>query len=373
MSAADLDFTYVPPPVRVVIDEVAGGGQTQRPEGRVQGSPVLPVKMPDSAISLQGRVIWADADSMRVNRDPRLQIWVNGFPHIAVTPEPANTDQALECRFRANLLLSLSDNNEIDLRLDGKPLDILGGNRLLVSCRDVAPDWRLHLLVLGIGVEGEQELQQRALDALNGRNFDREHRTFTTPAFPAARLYGPRCPIIEPGWMYGRLKQIQRAIAMGARPSNDIVILYYEGGEVVEKGGPCIRLRPGGDLEESQVFPLSEIKRELSRTRGAKLFLFDVTRAPGQAPLVLSQAARWLEDTSPYGLLRFSWQEKPASTETGLAATLGAALRDEKTITLGEVDKEVARRSRELRGRYPGLRYLPELTRHFNGLVLGGP
>jgi hypothetical protein len=331
------------------------------------------VELPDSAISLQGRVIWADADSMRVNRDPRLQVWVNGFPHVAVTTEETVDDRPLERRFRADVLLSRPEHNEIDLRLDGKPLDILGETRFLVSCRVVKPDWRLHLLVIGIGVEDREELQHRALAALNARDFDNDDRKFKTPAFLSARLYGPLCPVMGHGLVYGRLGDIQRSIAIGSRPSNEIVIIYYEGGEVVDKDGPCIRLRPGGSLEESDIFRLGEIKRQLSKTKGAKLFLLDVTRAADRSPLILSQAARWLEDTSPYGLLRFSWQEKPAGTDDSLAFTLRAALRDQKTITLEDVDKEVEKRSRELQRRYPGLRYLPELTREFNGLVLGGP
>jgi hypothetical protein len=330
------------------------------------------VELPDSAISVQGRVIWPDEDAIRANPDPRLQVWVNGFPHVAVSPEEYRPGVVPERRFRVEVLLSRTENNEIDLRLDGRPLDILGETRFLVSCRQVKPNWRLHLLVLGIGAEDEEELQRRALEALNARDFDKQDRTFKTPAFPSARLYGPLCRDIEPGSVYGRLGQIQRAIAIGSRPSNEIVIVYYEGGEVVDKDGPCIRLRPGGTLEESDLFRLSEIKRILSRTRGAKLFLLDVSRASGQAPLILSQAARWLEDTAPYGLLRFSWQEKPAATEGSLASTLRTALREQKKVTLEEVDREVERRSRLLQRRYPGLRYIPELTREFNGLVLGG-
>jgi hypothetical protein len=372
VATADLVFSYLPPPVRVVIDEVGGGGRAQRPEGRAEGPPRVPAAFPDSAISLRGRVIWENREAMRKKRDPRLQVWVNGFPHVAVTPEETDDDRP-ERRFRAEVLLSRPEDNEIDLRLDNEALDILGDTRLLVSCRDVRPNWRLHLLVMGIGAVDREELQQRALAALNARNLDRAHRTFQTPAFPSARLYGPLGPEIQRGAIYGRLSQIQSAITLGPRPSNDIVVLYYEGGEVVQKDGPCIRLRPGRSLEESDLFRLGEIKKLLSRTRGAKLFLLDVARGPDQAPMILSQAARWLEDTSPYGLLRFSWQEKPTSVEGSLASTLRTALRDEKKSTLEEIDKEVERRSRELQRRYPGLRYVPELTREFNGLVLGGP
>lgn len=373
LSAAELALTYTPPPVRVVIDEVAGGDRTLRPEGRAQGPPRLTEPLPHSRIALRGRIIWADAPSMPAGADLRLQVWVNGFPHVAVTPEDAPAERPLERRFRADILLSRSEDNEIDLRLDDKPLDNLGENRLLVSCQRVEPDWRLHLLVIGIGVADEQELRQNALQALNGRDFNAEDRTFKTPAFPAAKLYGPLGPVVYRPNLYGRLRQVQRAIAMGSRPSNEIVIVYYQGGEVVEKEGPCLRLRPGDSREEADIFPLSDIRKELTKTRGAKLFLLDVTRATERSPLILSQAARWIEDESPYGLLRLSWEEKPAPPEGTLAFTLRETYREQKMITLGEINSEVEKRSQLLRSRYPSLRYLPEFTRHFNGLVFGGP
>ena len=374
MSTAELALTYTPPPVRVVIDKVTGGGKTLRPEGRAEGPPTIPERLPHSGVSLRGRVIWADAPSMLASADLRLQVWVNGFPHVAVTPEGALADRPLERRFQADLLLSRLEDNEIDLRLDGKPLDDLGENRLLVSCQKVEPDWRLHLLVIGIGAADEQELRRRALEALNGCDFNEGDRTFKTPAFPVAKLYGPLCPVVFPANLYGRLRQIRRAIAMGSKPSNEIVILYYQGGEIVEKKeGPCLRLRPGGSVEGSAIFQLSEIRKELIKTRGAKLFLLDVTRAPDRVPLILSRAAQWVEDESSYGLLRLSWQEQPAPPEGSLADALREILREHNRITLEEISSEVERRSRLLMSRYPSLRYLPELTRHFNGLVFGGP
>ena len=138
------------------------------PQPRAAGPPALPEPLPDSAIVLRGRVIWTDADSMRVYDDPRLQVWVNGFPHVAVPLAPV-AESPLERAFRAEVLLSQLENNEIDLRLGGAPLDILGHRKLLVSCRKVEPSWRLHLLVIGIGVVDKQELRRRAIAALNGR------------------------------------------------------------------------------------------------------------------------------------------------------------------------------------------------------------
>jgi hypothetical protein len=279
----------------------------------------------------------------------------------------------LERAFRAEVLLSQSENNEIDLRLGGAPLDILGESKLLVSCRKVEPNWRLHLLGIGIGVVDKRDLRDRAIAALKGREFNEEEGTFKTPAFPTARLYGlggTDTDIHRP-WMIGRLKQIRKAIAMSTKPSNDVVVLYYQGGEVVKGREPCLRLRPGAGMSENDIFRLSEIRERLNETRGAKLFLLDVTHPPNQAPLDVAQAAHWIKDDSPFGLLRFSWQGLSAPPDASLAVTLRAALQQK--ITLEEVSEEVDRRSQVLQSRYPGLRYLPEFTRQFNSLILGGP
>jgi hypothetical protein len=173
--------------------------------------------------------------------------------------------------------------------------------------------------------------------------------------------------------MIGRLREIRKAIAMGPRPSNDVVILYYQGGEVVDADDqePCLRLRPGEGMTENDMIHLREIKKRLDQTRGAKLFLLDVTHAPNHAPLILAQAAQWIEDELPFGLLRFSWQEQPATPDVSLAATLREALQ--KNFTLEEVSAEVDKQSRLLRQRYTSFRYLREFNRYFNSLVLGGP
>src|SRR5262249_892956 len=156
------------------------------------------------------------------------------------------------------------------------------------------------------------------------------------------------------------LREIRKAISIGPRPSNDVVILYYQGGEVVDVDDqePCLRLRPGEGMTENDIIRLREIKKRLDQTRGAKLFLLAVTHNPNQAPLSLTQPAHWIEDELPFGLLRFSWQEQPARPDVSLAGTLRQALQ--KNITLEQVSAEVDKQSRVLRQRYTSLEYLRE-------------
>ena len=302
---------------------------------------------------------------------PRIQVWVNGFPQVAVRSGDPAAAGPLERPFQAEVLLSQLENNEIGLRLDNAPLDILGDRKLLVSCREVQANWGLHLLVIGVDTGDWKELRTRAIESLKGRDFDESTRTFRTPAFPTAQLYNDNSSDIQRRWMTRKLGDISRAIRMSERPSNEVVILYYQGKEVVEGEDPSLWLRTRADKSEDDFIPLSEIRTMLKESRGAKLFLLDVTHAPDKPLPILEQAAQWLKDDSPFGILRFSRREEPAVPDVSLAATLGAALQQE--VTLAEVSTDIDRRSVLLRSRFPTLQYLPEFTHYFNGLILGGP
>src|SRR5207237_10582357 len=110
---------------------------------------------------------------------------------------------------------------------------------------------------------------------------------------------------------------------------------------------------PGNGLTQEDTVPLRTIRWKLgesreprppdapikeARTRGAKLFLFDVTRTPDQVRLNLSESARWFPGDSLFGILRFSWQGQTSLTsseipaDASLAATLHTALQ--RAVTL---------------------------------------
>jgi len=369
----DLVYTYTLPPLRVVIDGVEpqakGTGLSFRPRGRTDGPAYIPTPLPDSAIVVRGRVIGMPSGSWREYTDSRVEVWVNGFPQVAVRPGDPVDGQLPERPFQAKVLLSQPENNEIGLRLDNAPLDILGDRKLLVSCRNVQTNWRLHLLVIGLDAGDWIELRDRAIESLKGRDFQESTSIFTTPAFPSAQLYNDNSSDIHRPWMLRKLSDISKAIRISERPSNEVVILYYEGKEVIEGEDPSLTLRMRADKNDNDFIRLSEIRETLSGARGAKLFLLDVTRTRDNPRPILEQAARWIKNDSPFGILRFSRQAEPATPDGRLATTIRAALQEKDT--LAEVSAEVDRRSLQLRNQFPTLRYLPEFTPYFYGLVLG--
>jgi hypothetical protein len=276
----------------------------------------------------------------------------------------------------------------------------------------VTASWRLHLLVIGVGTV-KQELIVRALTALRGRDLDADG-SFKTPAFPSATLYGffPEDQSIDRDQVWGRLRTIRQRIAMSRiQPSNDVVIVYYQGVEDLDREGedaqrlePCLRLRLSGQdrndfipptsgtraepaatnpsgQDRNDFIPLREIREKLGatpegsqETRGAKLFLLDVTHAPNQASMILEEAARWIEpkdNPPPFGLLRFSWQGQPGPPEASLASTLGKAPR--KELTLEDLSAWFKLQTREYSRQFPGFQYLPTWNPYFNSLILGAP
>jgi WD40 repeat protein len=393
-TSSNLVFTYTPPPVRVLIDAIAtrtksGADLRVVPTPRSDGPPLVSEVLPHGTVALEGRVVWSDENSLRVYNDPRIQVWVNGFPQVAARLGPI--ERRLERAFRADLILS-SQENQIVVRLGGAPLDIHGDRRLGVACREPERGRRLHLWIIGMEMDDADTLRERAIAALNGRDYNREFETFKTPAFATAKVYGPDCKDLDEKRMFGQLSRIRTNIRLSSVPSNDVVLIFYHGGEVIDAQGgrqePCLRLRPsdaspgGADL-----FPLSEIRRGLGGTRGAKLFVLDVTHAPDQALLILAQSFQWIREDSPYGLLRFSWPRLPELTDAS-AGVVPAALKTavERSVTLEQVRAEVDRQLPTLLRQHPGLQqgfeldvpraFAPqrdEFTRAFNMLVVGGP
>ena len=71
-TSKDLLYSYTPPPLRVVIDGVEPQSKGARlvPRGRAEGPAFIPEPLPDSSIVLHGRIIWTDAESLKVFKDP---------------------------------------------------------------------------------------------------------------------------------------------------------------------------------------------------------------------------------------------------------------------------------------------------------------
>ena len=294
----------------------------------------------------------ADAEQSGEKHSP-VQVWVNGFPQVAVGFD--RTDRPLERTFRASLLLS-KNRNEIEVKLLGAPLEIFGDPALLVDCQKPERDFQLHLWVLGVGTMNKAGLRERALAAFKGGDFDESTNQFKTPAFPIGMLYGPDCGELSDRRIYLTVREINRALTIGNKPLNDVVMIYYQGGEVVLGEKSYLRLRPGSGTSEADIFPLAELRELLTNARGAKLFLLDVSHDPVKESLSLVRSLEWIEERSPFGVLRFSFRRESPTGVSGI--NLADALRDamgSQVVTLGQASDAVDKQLRSIQQRFPNL------------------
>lgn len=365
-----LTLNYTPPPVFAEIVDVVSRSHKVAPEGRADGPSVLREPLADARATIRGRIVWTGVDKRRVSGSPRVRVWVNGFPQVAVAlGSVTQADRGLTRDFEAEVLLS-REENDIAVKLQDVPLDIRGVPWLRAKCKNPERNFRLHLWVIGVGIDDKQGLVSRAVTAVNGSDLDKSNRVFHTPAFPTARVYGPTCENLDRSLIYGDLGDIRDHLPMDLLPSNDVVMIYYEGGEVIEGNGRTgLRIRPGTGTGPDDVFPMEEIVRQLSEARGAKLFLCDVVHDPNHGAPVLAESARWVKD-SPFGLLRFSRPGEGSPSGVKLASVLGAAVQ--RKDMLGDVSAEVNKRAQALRPEIPGLYYSDAIPTRLQGLVVGG-
>jgi hypothetical protein len=375
-SVEKLTLSYTPPPVRVEIVGVgsdAEPGRTIGPQERLDGPPTLAAPLADGRATILGRVVWSDADPKDENDRARVQVWVNGFPHVAAVLGPAKATKAgLVREFEARVLLSRL-RNEVVVKLRDVPLDIHGDPKLGLDCRRPERNIGLHLWVIGLHAGDEQALVGRAMAALKGRitsKVSSKKLTFSTPAFPAGTVYGPEANGLTRHRATNYLKAIAKNIPISDRPSNDVVMIYYEGDEVVAGERASLQIWPANGADPGELIPLSEIRRYLSESRGAKLFLLDVTHSAAESPLVLAEAAQWVKDELPFGLLRFSWPGPARPAGANLYTVMGEAIN--KATTVGEVSEELGRQSLALSREVPGFKFSPELPAAVSAMIISG-
>jgi WD40 repeat protein len=376
---SEVNITYVPPPVWLVVERIESFGSRMKAikpvadlnaPGRFAATELLP----SGRVVIHGSV-GMDEPVMGRPGDAKLVIWVDGFPQVVATlvPRPGSSHEA---EFRAELLLP-RESNEVELRLqEGLARELGDRTAIAVRCEVPAPDQKLHLLVIGVGVKqvDESKLRDRALEALRGKLLPGSLTKFETPAFPQGEVYAVLCGEVYATKVEGQLGNIQENVVLGKRPSNDVIVIYYQGTETVdERDRVCLRLC----TQYPDRIAVEDIIACFARTRGATLLLLDVDRAPGEPPGPLAASPPWPEGDPRFGLLRFIWRGQGASPRGSPPddARLITALQDAmpEAMTLGDVATRLAVRAGDLTTRYPNLGFDQFLPGKLTGVIVGGP
>lgn len=325
-SATEFRVSYTQPGVRVQIDGIEVIGTDGKPVALTWPT-VGPVKATGYQLRVRGRVVW-DNDDDPVGHNPNLKVVfvANHVTHIGIEPKlPVNGKR--ERHFEGPVYIHARQSVvRVELR-SGPQLTMLPQQgtepfQFRVDCEKPLDRQRLHVLVIGVDLpDGERsrvDLARRVVAAVGGTdpgasaNFDRGELEFEHPRFQRAMVYPPRVgygvtkSVID-GLLLDVSKKIERARQLPEQDwINDVVVIYYEGRDLVGQDGlrrlhTSLTLRSGPAVAEAEAIPLDC----LFPTPGLRCPVLNVVKPSTPQP-ALSPFAH----ASP--LLRYEWANPTA-------------------------------------------------------------
>src|SRR4029077_20922900 len=125
----------------------------------------------------------------------------------------------------------------------------------LADCKAPETRQRLHLLALGARGDSGDEVKRRALRA--ARDAPGGGGPATT-SFDPVIVYGPLVGYrVSPEYIYNQLAMIRAHIldlGCAGPAANDVVLIYYRGGESVDQSGNFLRTDAGPGAEAARCF-----------------------------------------------------------------------------------------------------------------------
>lgn len=378
MGVAKATVSRITPPVRVRIDKLVSATrktQVLTPVSRGENRIEFVEGASDGPVWLFGRVVWGSEEAKKARAAKRVQVWVNGFPQVETTlatPPGAG----LEGQFQAGLLLNSKDNI-IEVKLPGIARAAGDPPTFSVACRNPEQRQRLHLLIIGVGSETEEEVKARALQALHGEMVPGSKVAFKTPAFRSGILHFTLCKDVR---LERVLYQLER-IRLEIKPLSDatkfpigteVVVIYYQGGIWMDEGKAVLQLRRGGERNNKDVISFQDLRDSFAGTRGATLCLLDVN---GDAQVAMAEP--WTDKDSRIGLLSFMWLKPPEGqtpeipNDARLVTVFGEVIP--RTSTLEQAAAELSREASRIGRSNPNFRYDQDVPEALSGLVIGNP
>jgi WD40 repeat protein len=360
---ASVTLTCVYRPVRVVIDRLESRttpGQFFNPlaDPDEKGRTVFPL-VPEGKARLHGRVVWTSDQDRLLGGPSQVRVFANGFQQVPVTLAAAARG-AKERTFQADVLLSRPRNNRIDIDLPALSLDADHARQCVVQvCSRPFQGQRLHLLIVGIGQEDGKKLVDGALKALQARPVsDKPGRYTAPPAFQEVLVYGPLVQDVGPGDVFHKLNEMRKRIETSdvRDPSaqfNDVVLLYYQGGERITREGHFFvtdETQYDSNLQRSAV-SCDRVARFFASTEGAQLLMLDTVRAEGPRGVAEDRVDRWPPDVHA-GVLRYAWL---SGGRVPADARLLTALEENwpRADNLGVLEGELEGTYRRIAEKYP--------------------
>jgi WD40 repeat protein len=354
-SSEPVAVVYALRPMSVFLErlETFGGGDTW--ELPRDGRPLLG-KVPAGSLWLYGS-IQGDAPGDPQLRLPDLWVSVNRVrqPFVQLGRyDPKSPRRA----FRALIVLNEA-TNRIEVETPNVPRGEADFRDKLVACENPVRKQRLHLLIIGPDTTDQGKLRDRTLAALGAV---RETKTsFHTPAFERGVLYPPLTGLNVTRWQLTNLlgdvqRQIQRLAF--AEPMNEVVMVFYQGGEDVL--GPD-QFRWGEDS-------WGTMEASFAETPGAAVLFLDVTRPRG--PEVASDGSTSWPGDARLSVIRYAYEGGAPPEEARLLRALEEIMP--RTVRLKDLADRLGDQFRRLSGRFTGLRrpdlYVPS---YLQSLAIG--
>jgi WD40 repeat protein len=371
---------YLHLPVRLFVTNLSPKG---RPDLRIVPTPLAEgrLRIPPvdyGRLLLQGHVRW-DKQDEQLKKVERVRIYVNGFQQSvdldAVAPDGRTRP------FKAEIFLNRTEDNYVELDLPDLKQECGNCRTFTLVCRKPEKAQRLFLLVVGVGEADVKGLQERACQALHA---SAQHGQLVSPAF-SEMVVIPLVGYVRPENIRYQLYSIKRTIDLSARAgsSNDVWMVYYQGGEAVTADGHFFLTSLSAhnpDYQDSAV-SCDTLANVFAETLGAKVLLLDVARPtarpPSAADAPKDKVARWTDFDSYAGVIRYAQLETPPPRHTArLLADLREAIAsanrlkevtDYVTTNFMQLDK-----STWIYRRAPNLTYSEYLPPGLAGLVVSG-
>jgi WD40 repeat protein len=354
-------------PVRLFVESLElPAGQVIRPRGAGSNSLAFE-ELPLGRVWLHGRVAW-DPDPDPLLKDlSQVRVYVNGFQQLPALLDPAGPDSR-ERTFRAPLLLSKDRDNVVELELPGLALATGSAARFTLDCKAPVAGKRLHLLAIGPDNQEAKEFQEQVLQAL-GITTDPQGRFLSAFAnvLPHGVLTGPyvtrRAITSQLHLIQKKIDSLKQSDVRSKEPPlEDLVLVYYQGGELITAEDHYLNTASGGasagQLTRNRI-TLTELRQIIQEMGGAPLLLLDVVRpaAPRAAPeAAADRVISWPREAPRLCVLRCSLQPpRPLPPDARLLKELGEVLHRETILSrvantlVGQFDQVKKQRGLPLR------------------------
>jgi WD40 repeat protein len=372
-QSPDLLVNFVPPPVQLVLDSLqpqddgaAAARVVEKADGTLMCDPVGKARL-----WLHGRVKWRQADAALAQKQT-LNVYVNGAHQWRGVLGAAGSNP-LERAFKADVVLGQAKGNEVEVELPGLKLPEHQPRRFRVDCTQPEPERWLHVQIISPDEANIGKLVGQVLDTLQGSDYVPAKESFKRPGFAQARLYRPLADEdLDEHNVVSQLLRIKRRIEERARDGwpNDVVLIYFVGGEVVDDQGRFVSLVHG--TLHRPLITRQRLEQAFADTLGVKVLLLDVVRDKTGAAIASEQmrreVAQWLESPTRHAWMRAAWLDPGARPpEARLLTALQQTLPGSES--LGDLTTGIEEHYRKLGTQYGAVRadsFLPPALRELH-------